>query len=526
MEYSISKNKSPGEGGLGWVYIDVFTPQRMYNAEGYVDNISASISTFMTNGVLYNYFRRDHLGNNREVWNGIRKNYSGTVKGQAATRQRTQYYPSGLPWASNTIDYPSVQSHKYNDKEFIEMDGLDTYDYGARGYYPAMGRFMTMDPLAEMDCSVSPYVYCHDNPVNKTDPTGKTDLLPEGKVVVTAPRLNNNDDFYNRTLAQQLLGGNKNAQQIPIINHPSPSKLLSNANVNNASSTSNKNQKKDNGVIKTISDAIAALGISESSVEIVTKNYAGEEIVYVTLKGTDAIVQTEKILGVLKGFGAGTFVLGIGMDVTRSLLGDPKQPWSKTIINAGISYVAVVVIGGGPGLLLGAGYYIIDNTIGWQRLMTPATNDQWLPNRAVFPDGSSTYVCFKAGTKILSKKGLEQIERICIGDSVYSFNLDKNTIELNEVVKSFKRNTHGIYELTTDNQNIFVTAEHPFYIDGKGWIKVKNIQIGDVLKTKNGSIERVLNIKNESYEGPVYNVEVEGNHNYFVTSSNVLVHNK
>ena len=120
----------------------------------------------------YNYFRKDHLGSNREIWNGIRKNYSGTVKEQAATRQRTQYYPSGLPWASNTVDYPSIQSHKYNGKEFVEMHGLDTYDYGARGYYPAMGRFMTVDPLAEKYYSISPYAYCAGNPVNRIDPDG------------------------------------------------------------------------------------------------------------------------------------------------------------------------------------------------------------------------------------------------------------------------------------------------------------------------------------------------------------------
>ena len=174
IEYSIYKNKSPGQGGVGWVYANVFTPQRMYNSEGYVDNISISISTLMTNGVRYNYFRKDHLGNNREVWNGVRKNYTGTVKEQASTRQRTQYYPSGLPWASNTGDNPGVQERKYNGKEFVEMHGFDTYDYGARGYYPAMGRFKCVDPLAEIDYSVSPYAYCKGNPINRIDPTGMT----------------------------------------------------------------------------------------------------------------------------------------------------------------------------------------------------------------------------------------------------------------------------------------------------------------------------------------------------------------
>ena len=112
------------------------------------------------------------------------------------------------------------------------------------------------------------------------------------------------------------------------------------------------------------------------------------------------------------------------------------------------------------------------------------------------------------------------------GDSVYSYNMEKNTVELSKVVKSFERKTQEIYELTTDNQRIFVTAEHPFYVEGKGWVKVKDLQPGMVLKTKDGSIEHVTSSVLEKHPETVYNIEVEGNHNYFVTNSNILVHNK
>ena len=84
--------------------------------------------------------------------------------------QRNRYYPSGLPWSDGTG--VSAQPYKYNGKEFVEMHGLDTYDYGARGYYPAMGRFMSVDPLAEKHYNISPYVYCANNPVNLIDPDG------------------------------------------------------------------------------------------------------------------------------------------------------------------------------------------------------------------------------------------------------------------------------------------------------------------------------------------------------------------
>lgn len=173
MEYNITKQKSPGQGGVGWVYGDTYSPTRMYNIEGYVDNLSTSVSTLLSNGARHNYYRKDHLGNNREVWNGVRKNYSGTVKEAAATRQRTQYYPSGLLWASNTGDNPAIQRNKYNGKEFIEMHGLDTYDYKARDYYPAIGKFgMSIDPLAELYYNISPYVYCLGNPIRYIDNNG------------------------------------------------------------------------------------------------------------------------------------------------------------------------------------------------------------------------------------------------------------------------------------------------------------------------------------------------------------------
>ncbi len=47
--------------------------------------------------------------------------------------QRTNNYPSGLPWKSNSGDYPERQPYKYGGKEFVEMHGLDEYDSDAQG---------------------------------------------------------------------------------------------------------------------------------------------------------------------------------------------------------------------------------------------------------------------------------------------------------------------------------------------------------------------------------------------------------
>lgn len=87
--------------------------------------------------------------------------------------ERTQYYPSGLPWVEKFSNSEGAHPWKYNSKEFVEMHGLDEYDSKARWYYPAICRTTTMDPLAEKYYPTSPYAWCGNNPINAIDPDGR-----------------------------------------------------------------------------------------------------------------------------------------------------------------------------------------------------------------------------------------------------------------------------------------------------------------------------------------------------------------
>lgn len=144
-------------------YGNTYYPSKSYNTEGY---------TTLMGTAVFNYFRRDHLGSIREIW---RASYmQGSTNYPAATINRTQYYASGLPWDEGMNIQP-----RYNGKEWIEAHGLDEYDYGARGYYPAIMRFSTVDPLAELKPWLSTYAYCSNNPINRIDPDGRFDIEKE-----------------------------------------------------------------------------------------------------------------------------------------------------------------------------------------------------------------------------------------------------------------------------------------------------------------------------------------------------------
>ena len=129
------------------------TQKLLLTEEGYIN---------LTGTQQYHYYLKDHQGNNRVVIN-----QSGTVE------ETNHYYPFGgvFGTAGNT------QPYKYNGKELDTKKGLNWYDYGARMYDPALGRWHVVDPLAEKYCGVSPYTYCKNNPILRIDIDGKDDYV-------------------------------------------------------------------------------------------------------------------------------------------------------------------------------------------------------------------------------------------------------------------------------------------------------------------------------------------------------------
>ena len=122
-------------------------PQILLTEVGYVS---------LTDG-KYHYYLKDHQGNNRVV-----------VDEEGTVEEVNHYYPFGGVFSSTG----DAQPYKYNGKELDRKGGLDWYDYGARYYDAALGRWHVVDPMAEEYYDLNPYNYCGNNDVNNIDING------------------------------------------------------------------------------------------------------------------------------------------------------------------------------------------------------------------------------------------------------------------------------------------------------------------------------------------------------------------
>ena len=160
-------------------------------AEGYV-----TVNTNQLNdhyNYVFNY--TDHLGN-------IRLKYTAHPQtGETQPLEENHYYPFACPLrsirglthdgyqpnhriiglegpGSNITIIPTSPNvgdpykYKFGGKEYQEEFDINFYDFGARNYDATLGRWMNIDPLAELMRRHSPYNYAFNNPVYFIDPDG------------------------------------------------------------------------------------------------------------------------------------------------------------------------------------------------------------------------------------------------------------------------------------------------------------------------------------------------------------------
>ena len=153
----------------------------------------------------YLFFLRDHLGSTRVV-----------ARSNGKAVQVNHYYPYGMAYASgrmsgnaeahpvtgeggNVIDGDleigggtggmelarpgASQPYRFLGNELYTSNSLGLYDFSARMYDPALGRFLSVDPMAETCLNMTPFAYCGNNPIIRVDPEGEIWHIVGGAVV-------------------------------------------------------------------------------------------------------------------------------------------------------------------------------------------------------------------------------------------------------------------------------------------------------------------------------------------------------
>jgi RHS repeat-associated protein len=161
-------------------------------AEGYVKVTHSSGGGIGVGTTTYNYvFNYTDHPRLREEGN-IRLRYALNEDNWMVILEEDHYYPFGLKHqgynAENYVfatlgggpvqliptnpDALETYKYKFGGKELQEEFGIGMYDFGARNYDPALGRWMNIDPLAEQMRRHSPYNFAFNNPLRFIDPDG------------------------------------------------------------------------------------------------------------------------------------------------------------------------------------------------------------------------------------------------------------------------------------------------------------------------------------------------------------------
>ena len=143
-----------------------------------------------------------------------------------------------------------------------------------------------------------------------------------------------------------------------------------------------------------------------------------------------------------------------------------------------------------------------------------------------WPGSSGGKACFSGDTLVWTSEGEKKIKDIQIGDRVMSINIEKDIIEPREITKLVNHKEEEILVITTKDGTIKVTGSHPFYEKKKGKVNARILEVGDELMDDKFGLHKITKIETKALNDTVYEIVVDGTHNYFISKQHIRVFNE
>jgi len=183
-------NTTPGTNpGAPVSWNDPNNPDDPQAGYGYIPNDTTKEETF--------FYHSDHLGSTSYITDD---------------KANITQYDAYLPYGELLVDEHSSSEelpYKFNGKEMDEETGL--YYYGARYMDPKISMWLGVDPMIEKYPEISPYIYCHNNPIVLIDPDGRQSKVPPTIIQIIDYGTKNSKKFSSLMKAANVNKANINS---------------------------------------------------------------------------------------------------------------------------------------------------------------------------------------------------------------------------------------------------------------------------------------------------------------------------
>ncbi len=136
--------------------------------------------------------------------------------------------------------------------------------------------------------------------------------------------------------------------------------------------------------------------------------------------------------------------------------------------------------------------------------------------------------CFVAGTPVHVGVGNGQrmpIEEIKVASKLASCDVNSGEATQGVVSRIFTGTSAEIVAITLHDETLRCTPRHRFFTNA-GWVSAIKLSRGTKIHCLDGKLREVLDLSVQPAEAPIFNLEVDRHHTYFVGKTGYLVHNR